>query len=158
MWANLPCWHGIINFNYKCPPSLGKNETLQPSTKWSVGKEGRCSTLSEQDTKTATCCFDLLVVVLMMRWHYFLLGRGFSDSSFAEHDAKKIQPLFLQDTLLLHHYTEGCMIGEKKYFRLKCLVILINIIYIKILSLCRLHLTEFFLIQLTFMVWKMSMY
>ncbi len=101
MWANLPCWHGRIHFNHKCPPPLCKNETQQPSTKWSVGKEGGCSTLSEQDTKTATCCFDFLVVVLMLRWHYFLHDRGFSDSSFTEHDAMKIQPLFLQDTLLL---------------------------------------------------------
>lgn len=67
MWANLPCRHGRINFNYKCPPPLGKDETQQPSTKWSVGKEGGCSTSSEQDTKTATCCFDFLEVVLMMR-------------------------------------------------------------------------------------------
>lgn len=44
MWANLPCWHGRIHFNYKCPPQLGKDETQQPSTKWSVGKEGGCST------------------------------------------------------------------------------------------------------------------
>lgn len=135
MLANLPCWHGRIHFNLKCPPPLCKNEMQQPSTKWNVGKEGGCSISSEQDTKTATCCFDLLVVVLMLRWHYFLHDRGFSDSSFTEHDAMKIQPLFLQDTLLLLFVfiiiLRDAWLG-KNYFRLKCLVILINIIYIQI--------------------------